>query len=237
MGRGTGISARACLRHRQSGDGYLWIGTQSGLVRFDGLNFRIIRDVPGLQNGESVLGLTADRDGSLWIRLEAMLLRYHNGVFDQPPAQFPVADYGIDTIQSGCVAPLGHRRAGVGLSERQIREGGQFPQFSPISGPGDRSGQRRKRLVGHARRGTVPPGCEHATPVSDGVPDSKINCLLAGDHGDLWVGTDTGMVRWSSSRMAAAGPTSLHQFQVLAMERDRDGNIWAGPTPAAWSNT
>ena len=27
----------------QSADGYLWIGTEAGLVRFDGLNFRLIR--------------------------------------------------------------------------------------------------------------------------------------------------------------------------------------------------
>lgn len=42
----------------QSSDGYLWIGTQSGLVRFDGLKFRLIHDVPGLQQC---------RPGSRWV--------------------------------------------------------------------------------------------------------------------------------------------------------------------------
>src|SRR6266567_4139150 len=37
----------------QSNDGYPWVGTQAGLVRFDGLNFHLVRDVPGLMNGES----------------------------------------------------------------------------------------------------------------------------------------------------------------------------------------
>src|SRR5271169_2947383 len=63
----------------QSGDGYLWIGTQAGLVRFDGLKFRLIRDVPQLQSGESVLALMADRSGDLWIRMEGSLLRYRAG--------------------------------------------------------------------------------------------------------------------------------------------------------------
>src|ERR1041384_6556715 len=53
----------------QSSDGYLWIGTQSGLVSFDGVNFRLVRNESALPNNESILGLTSDREGNLWIRL------------------------------------------------------------------------------------------------------------------------------------------------------------------------
>lgn len=44
----------------QTADGYLWIGTEKGLVQFDGLNFRLIQhaDTPSLSAGP-VLGLTA----------------------------------------------------------------------------------------------------------------------------------------------------------------------------------
>src|SRR5207302_1159759 len=70
----------------QTTDGYLWIGTEAGLVRFDGLTFRIIHsDSPPFLN-TAVLGLLADKDGSLWLRLPgSAVLRYRNGVFDQPP--------------------------------------------------------------------------------------------------------------------------------------------------------
>ena len=54
----------------QSSDGYLWIGTKSGLVRFDGMHFSLVRDSPALLDAGSVLGLTPDRDGNLWVRLE-----------------------------------------------------------------------------------------------------------------------------------------------------------------------
>src|SRR5262249_31862217 len=40
----------------QSSDGYLWIGTQDGLVRFDGVNFRLVRNEPTLPHNESILG-------------------------------------------------------------------------------------------------------------------------------------------------------------------------------------
>ena len=41
----------------QTSDGYLWIGTEAGLVRFDGWNFRLIKDESGSFTIPSVLGL------------------------------------------------------------------------------------------------------------------------------------------------------------------------------------
>src|SRR5262245_43661968 len=70
----------------QSNDGYLWIAAQAGLVRFDGWNFRLIREEAGLLHSESVFGLTLDRNGYLWIRLQTTMLRYRDGVFDRPPS-------------------------------------------------------------------------------------------------------------------------------------------------------
>src|SRR5262245_34049514 len=54
----------------QTLDGYLWIATEKGLVQFDGLTFRFFRhsNTPELPVGP-VLGLAADGEGRLWIRL------------------------------------------------------------------------------------------------------------------------------------------------------------------------
>src|SRR5215472_16814227 len=40
----------------QTNDGYLWIGTDEGLVRFDGWNFLLIKDDSGAFTIGSVLG-------------------------------------------------------------------------------------------------------------------------------------------------------------------------------------
>jgi ligand-binding sensor domain-containing protein len=67
----------------QTPDGYLWIGAEKGLVRFDGLHFRLFKasDSPTLPAG-SVLGLAVDGNGDLWVRLQGpKLLRYHDGKF------------------------------------------------------------------------------------------------------------------------------------------------------------
>src|SRR6266853_6337667 len=52
----------------QTPDGYLWIGTDKGLVRFDGLNFSLFQQaVPSSLPIGPVQALIADGEGNLWI--------------------------------------------------------------------------------------------------------------------------------------------------------------------------
>src|SRR3984885_15972459 len=75
---------------RQSADGYLWIGTERGLVRFDGSNFTLIQQpLPNSPAIGPVRGLITDASGNLWIRLEGpRMLLYHNGRFEDPYSRF-----------------------------------------------------------------------------------------------------------------------------------------------------
>lgn len=62
----------------QTRDGYLWIGTANGLVRFDGVQFTRF----GLRDGLSSLFIKAlleDREGGLWIGTVNGLSRFQNG--------------------------------------------------------------------------------------------------------------------------------------------------------------
>jgi len=65
--------------------------------------------------------------------------------------------------------------------------------------------------------------------VAEGLPDKKVNTLLAvGDRG-LWIGTDNGLVRWNGIELTQAGLShSLEHTQILAMTRDHESNIWVG---------
>jgi ligand-binding sensor domain-containing protein len=65
-----------------------------------------------------------------------------------------------------------------------------------------------------------------ATYVNAGLPDRKINCLLAIGSDDLWVGTDTGLYRGNGKDFRRIElPSTLGNVQVLSLLRDRDSNL------------
>jgi len=68
----------------QTADGYIWIGTQSGLYRFDGASFVPWNPPPGQRYPfgiSTIFALHAGRDGSLWIGSGGGLTHLANGTF------------------------------------------------------------------------------------------------------------------------------------------------------------
>ena len=64
----------------QTPDGYLWLGTEFGLVRFDGVRFLSWPEPPGQQlPSPRILSLLAARDGTLWIGTFAGLASWKDG--------------------------------------------------------------------------------------------------------------------------------------------------------------
>lgn len=213
----------------QTPDGYLWMGTQAGLVRFDGWNFVLVNDRSRQFTISNVLGLETAPDGSLWVRLQgARLLRYRNGVFDRAPA----FDSSITAMSQNPRGDLLIAMAGDdvltfhGRKPQMVEPGDALPR-SPVLSLAETPdgdlwlGTRDAGLV------HVPKGA--GSPVRAGLGDEKINCILPdGAHG-LWIGTDDGVVhRDGSARALADLPPKMSGFQALAMMRDRDGNLWIG---------
>src|SRR5437899_13507 len=67
----------------QTPDGYLWLATQEGLARFDGVRFAVFdRRSTAAMSANDVETIYVSRDGSLWVGVYGgMLLRYQNGTF------------------------------------------------------------------------------------------------------------------------------------------------------------
>src|SRR2546426_6901289 len=67
----------------QTPDGYLWLATQEGLARFDGVRFAVFdRRSTAAMSANDVETIYVSRDGSLWVGVYGgRLLRYQNGTF------------------------------------------------------------------------------------------------------------------------------------------------------------
>ena len=63
----------------QTTDGFLWIGTLNGLIRFDGVRFESWNDRLHALQTCCALSLRGSRDGSLWIGTSVGLAKLHGG--------------------------------------------------------------------------------------------------------------------------------------------------------------
>ena len=83
----------------QTSDGFLWVGTMSGLVRFDGLRFVSFSGGEGEDNlQERVTGLAPGEDGSLWIGTAAGLTHYEHGRFVAIANQTGSKHFAVDDL-------------------------------------------------------------------------------------------------------------------------------------------
>jgi ligand-binding sensor domain-containing protein/signal transduction histidine kinase len=177
-------------------DHYLWIGTTTGLVRFDGTNF-VPYSGPGedaLRNG--VTSLLVARDQSLFIGTEGSgLLRYQNG---------RMQEYGVESgLKIPIVRSLMQDRSGslwVGADRGLYRWNGNgldrvelltnFPDLGTASVLQDRSGAiwyGGSKLVRVAKDGLK----EYVLPSQNG--SMRIKALALGSDGSVWIGAVAGL--------------------------------------------
>ena len=242
----------------QSSDGYLWIGTDKGLFRFDGLNFHQFQLAhPDPIWIGPVRTLVADASDNLWILLQnTTVFRYKNGNFELIRGETENGTTAMARGTSGAVllsslaegtltysdnrfrslspAVLLTDAARVANGEAGDQRAAPFSWFDRLAAPTSVVIAMAQSSDGKIWLSTEHQGLYylqegHVSSASNGRLDTKINCLLPLQDSELWVGTPKGMLRWNGAKLTLAGvPSSLLNLDVLSILRDRDSNLWVG---------
>ncbi len=183
----------------QTRDGYLWLATEGGLVRFDGVQFVVYgkqgygKQVSAGLRSDAVNSLfesrSADGGSALWIGTEDGLACRRGDSF----ATFGAAD----GLPSNTIWSVFQDRAGtlwVVTPEGLARHvgGGRFASF----------------------------------PIADGVANAK--SVAEASDGSFWIGTNRGLEHFDTVRGRIVGEALLANFEIQAVAATFDGRIWAG---------
>jgi signal transduction histidine kinase/ligand-binding sensor domain-containing protein len=212
----------------QTADGYLWIGTDRGLLRFDGFNFRPVSFASiATASNVPILQLLTDAGGKLWIRPQgADLVRQKDGKFESV-RYGPVAITVVSKDNHDGVLVSDIQQGIFRFRADDVQKLG--PDSTPVISLAETADD--KIWIGTLGDGLFLLRGGRATRVNAGLPDRKINCLLAIGNDELWVGTGTGLYRGNSTGFRRFElPSFLGIVQVLSLLRDRDSNIWVGTT-------
>jgi ligand-binding sensor domain-containing protein/signal transduction histidine kinase len=168
----------------QTSDGYLWIGTDKGLVRFDGLNFhQFERAHPDPILIGPVRTLLVDASDNLWILLQnTQLFRYHNGNFELIRGEVENGTTAVARGKSGAVLlsslPLGT----LTYSDNRFRT------LSSATLPADAA----RVTNGEAPDRRSPPFSWNYGMMPDRQPalTSLVMAMAQTDDGKIWLGTE-----------------------------------------------
>lgn len=221
----------------QTNDGYLWLGTEAGLARFDGVNFRVFNheDTPAFSSNV-VSFLMVDGKGILWIatRMGGVVRRYENGTFDSI-----TQDSGLLNNDVWCIMESVDESIWIGTwtGLNRIVKG----KITEVPLPGDLPSRAVSSLL-ECRNGCIWAGTRGGGLVwikksgaafeSEfiGLEGMHITTLFEDRKGAIWIGTvENGLFKsWKDNQISFTTKDGLSTNHIRCLYEDRFGNLWIG---------
>jgi signal transduction histidine kinase/ligand-binding sensor domain-containing protein/CheY-like chemotaxis protein len=240
-GQEQGLSNLAIECMLQDRAGYLWIGTQNGLFRYDGAGFTEFGGDDGLPSS-SIEALTETPDGEFWVATNAGLARRRGERFEasdatqkfESPGRFGLASgrsghLYLTTASGLLVSPP----AGVGANRRFEAVKGQ-PEGPAYGLHLDRQdtvwfgcGSRVCRLAA----GTIT-----AFGKSEGVPSDRWDAILTDREGNVWIRSSKHLLRKAPAgrRFETIRQPIPHIGDFASLSMGRDGELFVPTDDGVW---
>ncbi|WP_460813090.1 EAL domain-containing protein [Luteimonas pelagia] len=236
LGSEQGLAQNTVTSLAQDAHGFVWVGTQGGLHRYDGQRFQPFRHDPRRLGGlpdSFVTALATSDDGVLWIGTYSQYvtrLDLRSGTFRTYPG---AASPGAEHVRA-LLPHDGHVWVGTSLG---------LERLAPASGVRDlvlripaKTGAQRAQALVADRAGAVWFGSSaglHRVGPRGGIervgPAVEVNALLLDAEGRLWVGRDDGLHRLADGgrSLVPVWPADGRRAPVVALAQAPDGMLWA----------
>lgn len=221
------------MRIKQTSDGYLWLATRVGLIRFDGVRFTTFS--AGTEKGlesSTMQDLLIDPDGSMWVAtLGGGLAHYQSGKFHTYTERDGLPSNDINSLfrDSHGTLWVGTRGAGIARMVNGKFEGFPVP-IPPSRITGFVEGPSNSLWIAtfgfgvfRLQNGTVKP-----FTVKDGLPDNHILTLYQDHTGKIWTAGWKGISSWDGRRFVPNTAVNTPALIATSCIEDRDRNLWIG---------
>jgi ligand-binding sensor domain-containing protein/signal transduction histidine kinase len=227
-----GLPEGAIQALAQTHDGYLWIGTSGGLVRFDGVRFTVFsRENTPVFRENSVSALLTAKDGALWIGTQGGgVLRYFGGRFQGFGADDGLSNEFVGAVYQDRQGDIwagtewGLFRLQQNRFVRMDSPGGRIPAMWVYGMTEDRQGR-----MWVAGAGLVAVQGERSVVYYTGRRNEFFRPVMEAPDGSIWAGSIIGLERLDpgATEFRKAAPRNC---AVKSLVQDSSGNLWAGTT-------
>jgi diguanylate cyclase (GGDEF)-like protein len=224
----NGLQQKSVMAIAQTRDGFLWLATEEGLVRFNGRAFVTFdeRNAPGLGD-RFIRSLAAAPDGSLWIGTMSGLARYNGGKFEsfRRQAETRIDIYDLCVGTDGSVwfsSDRGLRRLQNGVLRNYTTADG-LPANGITGVAAAPSGVVWIATV----KGLVSFESGRFTTYSkwDGLESEPLNSVSIGQNGAVWIGARNGSLGlWERGKITTWWKGNGARIDCL--REDGDGTLW-----------